>query len=227
MKRVQNALWEKAFTLVEMLAAIAITTVLIALLFSALSKALIRSKSSQCVSNLKQIYMASMAWSSDNNGRIVPVFYPADPNNATSLQNWTGLLSPYLGGKKSGDFTTASELPVCACPLCPKKFGYGYNYRYLSWPQGEKNIYKWVQLAGVARLSQTVLIVDSKDANDSKDFKSWRAYVRPPETASWLSDYIPAFDHEKKANVLWLDGHVTSEGTNAPFWKDDQLWSGL
>lgn len=226
MKRARPALWVEAFTLVELLVAIGILAVLIALGFAASNKILAHAKSSQCTSNLRQIYMAAMGWSGDNNAKIVPVFHPDDPNNAISLQNWTGLLAPYLGRKKSDQFASADDLRVCVCPLRPKKFGYGYNYLYLSWSQGELNIFQWVTLPGMANPAKTVFITDSKNTNGVQGFNSWRAYIRSARVAKWLSDHIPAFDHEGKANVLWLDGHVTSEGEDSLFWKDDTLWTG-
>ena len=216
----------RAFTLIEMLVTISIIAVLAALMIPGVKNVLESSKSTKCVSNLRQLFTASQSWSSENNGRIVPVFMPNDPNNASSLNNWTGLLAPYLGRSQTNAFTSAADLPAAVCPLRPKKFGYGYNYLYLSWIEASPPRNQWATQAGVASTAQTVFLVDSANAsNASEAFTNWRAYVRSAKASKWAADYLPAFKHFKnKANVLWLDGHISAETTASDFWKDDKMW---
>lgn len=214
-----------AFTLVEMLVTVAIIVVLAALIIPTIKNSVEGSRSTKCVSNLRQIYTAAAAWSNDNDGNIVPVFFPWDPNSASSLKNWTGLLAPYLGRTSTNEFTSANDLPVAVCPSEPGKFGYGYNYLYLSWIQPARERYQLKRQVSVYRPSETVMFVDSHNSSDpNRAFSNWRPFVRSPETASWQAAYLPSFRHRSHANVLWLDGHVSAESANSDFWKDDRLW---
>jgi len=83
-----------AFTLIELLVVIAIIAILAALLLPALSAAKARAKAINCVSNEKQIMLATKLYLDDNNGVILPLWINVGapgyvPNDPTTflLQN--------------------------------------------------------------------------------------------------------------------------------------------
>jgi prepilin-type N-terminal cleavage/methylation domain-containing protein len=86
-----------AFTLIELLVVIAIIAILAALLLSALSKAKQKAQEAQCVSNLKQITLASISYVFDN----ARVGY--GPNDSL----WMGALS--------SSFANAKKVLLCPC----------------------------------------------------------------------------------------------------------------
>lgn len=213
------------FSLLEILTAITLIAILATILVSVIANIHSRTEASKCVSNLRQIGTAALNWSMDNDGRIVPVFYPGDPDNAASLRNWTGLLAPYMGRIHNTPFVGTSELQIYVCPLRPERFGYAYNYYYLSWIQDHKGLYQWTTMQELENPAKTVLMADSKDAATNREtFSSWKPYLRYPSLAKGLKDSVSAFDHNGMANVLWADGHVSSESSRSAFAKEDALW---
>jgi prepilin-type N-terminal cleavage/methylation domain-containing protein/prepilin-type processing-associated H-X9-DG protein len=62
----------RGFTLVELLVVIGIITVLISILLPALNKARRSAKTVQCASNLKQIAMAVLTYTSNSKGKLIP-----------------------------------------------------------------------------------------------------------------------------------------------------------
>lgn len=88
---------KRAFTLIELLTAIAIIAILAAILFPVFSRAKQAAKSSACLSNIRQLNQGLSLYTDDNNGEF-PGDNIQEPINGGIDQNvtWDMLIMPYV-----------------------------------------------------------------------------------------------------------------------------------
>jgi prepilin-type N-terminal cleavage/methylation domain-containing protein/prepilin-type processing-associated H-X9-DG protein len=130
------------FTLIELLVVIAIIAILAAILFPVFAQAREKARQTSCISNLKQIGLATMQYEQDYD-ETYPDGWAPDGGSGTynGITMWRNTLKPYWGGGQV--YNLSSELysqqaaaewgkpNIISCPDAPTNAAYGpssYGY---------------------------------------------------------------------------------------------------
>lgn len=221
-----------AFTLVELLAVIAIIAVLSALLLPALSNAKGSAWRADCLGNLRQMSIAAHLYWNDSGGRCFPASCGLEGATNRGQTYWVGWIGPGNEGQRAVDLSAGTLHPYLrgsAVRLCPSfrhaltKFkpktitavaGYGYNVNLAG--DGKASA---VNVNRLTIPSDTALFGDAAQVNDFQApaspsnplLEEW--YFLSYDTNFNSRAYYPNghFRHTGKANVVFVDGHTAPE----------------
>ena len=183
----------RGFTLIELMAVIAIIAVLTALLFPAGLRVRNKALETRCVGNLRQIATASACYSAEHDGKTVYSWY------GDELLPWPMVVAPYLGGIPNNK--------VWVCPAQPHSTdqdkwpgnwaGFTTSVDYAQPILNPNNIgaVPTRLVAAKAPLSKILYLIEGRNVFWGQG--SWDSQVAP---------YIGA--HGPGINALFLDYHV-------------------
>lgn len=219
----------KGFTLIELLVVITVIAILAGLLLPALGRSKESAQRIKCISNLRQLGIATqMYW--DENGGIS--FNRCAPPTVTGQQWWFGWLQNGAEGQRAFDLSTGVLFPyLCGndVRLCPSPvwatpqfkfkatsvvFSYGCNaYLFGLSNQPPANINK------LARPTETATFADAAQVNTFQPPASRsnpmfeEFYYLDLQTNYFNPNNQPNghFRHAQKANATFADGHVDLE----------------
>lgn len=172
-----------AFTLVEMLIAIAIMAVLAALLIPVFRQTRESAKSAKSLSNLRTIGIAILGYTADNDGKF-PTMWSSD-SAAWTPPFWTDFIKPYLGNRtydlsKTADLNYRPE--VYKCPAWKENehqyvSDYGNNCFVIVPTYSDPSNTWWpndpVQLNRIPTPSQTVMVANSSSGTSTGPRGTW------------------------------------------------------
>jgi prepilin-type N-terminal cleavage/methylation domain-containing protein/prepilin-type processing-associated H-X9-DG protein len=211
-----------AFTLIELLVVIAIIAILAGMLFPVLARARDKGKSTQCVSNLRQLGLAATMFEQDN--AVFPVGYP--PANLLGQPNppiWYKQLQPYVG--RSANIAGKG---IFICPSSVQKreknaMSEGGYWGYLAYAQnGMINNGQDKHGSGAVKDPTGTLLYADTDGWDACVYPDRAKDTDPPGNVCYRhsggnersAEQDRGITGQKKgkrrANVVFVDSHVQS-----------------
>jgi len=205
-----------AFSLVELLAVIAVFTVLIALLMVGVQKARSAADNARCVSNLRASGNAILQYFQDNNGAFFPeknwFVYPsskARPNSGMLDYFWP---APLASSANAATDPVFKRDTILTCPAMKRKYpdlypqalnrGYAINYYLNAVISGTPVVGSPQRLINVSKPSAMLMLTESPinggllgSLNDG--------------AASHGDKYLP-LPHGGRQNAIFMDGHIES-----------------
>lgn len=219
----------RGFTLVEILVVIGIIGVLVAILVPALGSARESANTTYCLNNLRQLQTASMAYATINANYLPPAhFFHITRNRHRWHGTRTGPTQPFnWANSPLRNYAEVEKLKTCPNFDAPRNGfenaagGYGYNAQYLGsslgYAAGTMSIAKLeadfgnrpARVSMVKRPAETIMFADVAMANPAPIEYS---YVEPPYfNGGTESSPSMHFRHRGSVNVVWLDGHTSSQ----------------
>lgn len=228
---------KRAFTLIELLVVVGLIALLLSLMLPALGRARSQAISVLCKSNVRQMVLANVGYSSENDDSLI--LGAADMIGANN-HRWHGVrdnknqpFDPVRGPLVH--FLDGGEVKQC-----PQKVdfrhgdpwewdyedgagGYGYNLTYLGSRLGSESgepYGKSAKYTQVQKPTETLMFADTAMAklDQGRAYFLEYSFAEPPffvfagkVQESWgFSSPSIHFRHGRTANVGWADGHVDS-----------------
>lgn len=212
-----SPLTNRAFTLIELLTVIAIIGILAAILVPVVSRVRDSARSTQCLSNLRQLGMTTQLYVSDNRNMLMPLSYTFTQSLWPYLYNKTVTAQAVAVGP---DWPAIFAGTVFECPnmkndTSATKRSYGINT--LLGPGVANKATHGIRFSAIADVSKAALFGDSLAS-------SGLSPIGNPSTCN------PR--HNRKMNVAFADGHVaatalTSELTDTSSPLFNTFWLGV
>ncbi|HWL52752.1 MAG TPA: prepilin-type N-terminal cleavage/methylation domain-containing protein [Chthoniobacteraceae bacterium] len=199
----------RGFSLVEMLAALAVLSVLLVLSWPALQRAIDASRNARCISNLRSCGQGILLHARDHENRLVLAYASSadkDIANFPHLEN-----HPQKGLTWYEYLHKTGYLPNDEVFVCPSFEPYRFNEKPWGRAYGMRRTvtstrYTALPLTSVPRPGHYLLLADSSRPTIAIP-SQWYYVNYPGDEANTIH-----LRHQNKANIFFLDGSVRALG---------------
>lgn len=211
-----------AFTLIELIASIAIIGILAGLMIPALGRARIAAKKMYCINNQRQIGLGVLQYVADNENT-----FPPHKQEVSGIL-WAALLlrDEYASGslfycpedlnRKStaeglGDSARSAALVSSSIF---HRISYGSNYRFITGGGAiDASLFKIpAKISEVRNQSETIFLSDCRESNVEPS--QGYSILNPGFTTSSFRGVLTS-RHGGSLNVLWIDGRASGESVGS------------
>ncbi len=214
-----KSLTRKKFTLIELLVVVSILAILASLLLPALSKARRTAQGISCAGKIRQIALGTTSYLGDYNGVFYSLYLgPYLTGNQTSDNYsqkptvWPEYLLVYMGRSEPG--STSKDYSITGAFGCPtqafrqKVFpAYGYfSSLFGEYPSviESTTASPGIKVEKIPSPSAHITHTETCGGNAKFETRANRGSLKT------TNNYV-AYRHNRRANVAWVDGHVSAE----------------
>ena len=206
------------FTLIELLVVIAIIAILAAMLLPALARAKSTAVSVQCLSQMRQIGLATVMYADENGGCL-----PRSSHSAMAYGQlpWGYALVPYVSVReytRPDSFWTNLFTTLYRCPKDRGKrtdWSYGKNV-YPELSALETGGPTWNRLDQIPRPAATVIYAEKVASSMADHLMAhfWPQGAKPE---------VDQTRHDKKSNYVYCDGHAVRQRFENTFSRTNKI----
>jgi len=206
--KIETDFGRNKFTLIELLVVIAIIAILAAMLMPALQQARERAKSSNCLSNMRQLAQAAQSYADASDGWCLRGFVGS---SGPAANRWPNLLvnRKYMSSPKS--ITCPGAVALKNFSDWSLNIGVGINACTFGGTTGVSDYYsKEAEISGFKNNSKLIVFTDVPVVGQGNG----HGYIFQPGNGVYEMSpngwYVLSIRHAGRANCAFFDGHASS-----------------